>query len=440
MPERMPKILVVGGGLAGSEAAWQAAEKGCQVTLYEMRTAKRTPAHQTGGLAELVCSNSLGSDLPENASGLLKAELRAMGSLILRVADQVRVPAGAALAVDRRLFSEAITAALEDHPKVRVIRREVTELPEGRPVVIATGPLTSEGLARAVVSFTGEETLSFFDAASPIIAADSIDYDQVFAASRYGKGGDDYLNCPLTEEEYEAFRAELVRASVHERHQFERETPFFEGCLPIEELARRGPLTLAFGPLKPVGLADPRTGREPCAVVQLRRENREGTMYNLVGFQTSLKWSEQKRVFRMIPGLEKAEFLRYGIMHRNSFLNAPRLLKPTFQSRQRRDLFFAGQLAGVEGYLESTAAGLAAGLNAARLAAGREPLVFPRETMTGALAYYITSADPCSFQPMNANFGLLPPLDLPRREKRQKKARLAQRARAALAAFLAQEN
>lgn len=430
------EIVVIGGGLAGAEAAWQAAERGLRVALYEMRPEKMTPAHQTGELAELVCSNSLGSDLPDNAAGLLKAELRRLGSLIMRVADATRVPAGGALAVDRRQFSAGVTAAIAGHPRIRLLRQEVTALPTEGPVIVATGPLTSEALAQAIVAFTGEKTLSFYDAASPIVDAESIDLERVYAASRYGKGGADYLNCPLTKEEYEAFWSELVRAKTHERHDFEQETLFFEGCLPVEEIARRGPLTLAFGPLKPVGLVDPRTGREPYAVVQLRRENREGTMYNLVGFQTNLTWPEQKRVFRMIPGLERAEFLRYGVMHRNTFLNSPRLLEPTFQAKKRTDLFFAGQLTGVEGYLESTASGLVAGLNAARLARGLATLVFPRETMIGALAHYITTADPETFQPMNSNFGLLPPLQLPRHLKKEKKARLVKRALDVLDRFL----
>ncbi len=429
----MGTVMVIGGGLAGAEAAWQAAESGAAVTLHEMRPAKSTPAHHTGFLAELVCSNSLGADGRENAPGLLKQELRALGSLIMRAADASRVPAGNALAVDREVFARAVTEALEAHPRITVVRDEVTGLPEAGPVVVATGPLTSDALAAAIAAFTGDEALFFYDAAAPIVAADSIDHTRVYRASRYGKGGEDYLNCPLTAEEYRALREALVGAEQHPPKEFEK-TVFFEGCLPVEELARRGEDTLRYGPLKPIGLPDPRTGRLPHAVVQLRQDNREGTLYNLVGFQTSLRFSEQRRVFGLIPGLEKAEFVRYGVMHRNTYLRSPGLLAPTMATRRRGNLFFGGQITGVEGYLESTATGLVAGRNAARLAAGLPPLVLPPETMVGALCRYVCEADPGHFQPMNANFGLLPPA--PGIQKKMKKQFLILRALEGLSKFL----
>ena len=431
------RLVVVGGGLAGSEAAWQAAERGVEVVLYEMRPRKMTPAHVTDRLAELVCSNSLGSDLPDRAPGLLKAELRRLGSLILACADATRVPAGSALAVDRERFAEEVTRRIEAHPRIRVVREEVMEIPEG-PVVIATGPLTSESLTRAIGDLTGQEYLYFYDAMAPIVTAESIDMSIAFRASRYGRGGADYINCPMTREEYERFVDALVTAERIPLRDFEREDPrFFEGCLPIEVLAARGRDALAYGPLRPVGLIDPRTGKRPYAVVQLRRDNLAGTLYNMVGFQTNLRYGEQERVFRMIPGLERAEFVRYGQMHRNTFLNAPLLLEPTMAFRGRPGLFFAGQITGVEGYVGSVGSGWVAGVNAARFVLGEEPLVLPRTTMLGALCYYVSHADPRTFQPMKANFGLLPPLSPPVRDKRRRYRAYVERALADLEAALA---
>lgn len=430
-------ITVIGAGLAGSEAAWQAARRGVPVTLYEMRPARMTAVHRTDRFAELVCSNSLRGAALENAAGLLKEELRRLGSLVLRAADMHAVPAGAALAVDRDGFSEAVTRALLEHPLVTVRREEVPRIPPEGIVIIATGPLTSQALAEDIRRWTGEEYLSFYDAAAPIVTVESLDLSRLYRLSRYGKGeGSEYLNAPMTREEYEAFWRELVRAEPATPHNPEdKNVCFFEGCLPVEELARRGPDTLRFGPMKPVGLPDPRTGREPYAVVQLRQDNAAATLYNLVGFQTGLRWGEQQRIFRMIPGLERAEFARYGVMHRNTFIRSPRILRPTYQTRRRPDLFFAGQITGVEGYVESTASGLVAGVNAARLALGQEPVVFPPETAIGALARYITEADPDHFQPMNIAFGLLPPVN-GGRGKRERHRLAAERALAALEAFL----
>lgn len=420
-------VTIIGGGLAGSEAAWQAASAGLRVRLYEMRPDKMTPAHHTGELAELVCSNSLRANSLENAVGLLKEEMRRLNSIIMEWADRTRVPAGGALAVARDEFSAGISEALLNHPDVEIIRHEVPRIPEEGVVIIASGPLTSDSLAGAIAEFTGEEHLSFFDAAAPIVTLESVDMGKVFRASRYGKGEDDYLNCPMTEEEYDRFWEELCRAEKHAGQDFEKKC-FFEGCLPVEEMARRGRETLLFGPLKPVGLTDPRTGRYPHAVVQLRQDNREGTLFNLVGFQTNLKWPEQLRVFRMISGLENADFARLGVMHRNTFINSPRVLEPTFQSKIRPTLFFAGQITGVEGYVESAASGLVAGLNATRLCRGHELLIFPPETAHGALAHYITTADPHHFQPMNVAFGLFPPLMDSRARKRDKKRLQSSRA------------
>lgn len=434
-------ITIIGAGLAGSEAAWQAARRGVQVTLYEMRPVRRTEVHQTGLLAELVCSNSFRSAALENAPGLLKEEMRRLDSLIMWCADRHAVPAGGALAVSREDFAAAVTAALEAHPLVQVVRGEVVHIPAEGIVVIATGPLTSAALADEIRAFTGHRYLSFYDAAAPIVAYDSIDLGRVFRASRYGKGGgDEYLNCPMDRSEYEAFLAALLAAEKAMPHHPEDEKVcFFEGCLPVEEMARRGPDTLRYGPLKPVGLRDPRTGRIPYAVVQLRQDNAAGTLYNMVGFQTSLKWGDQQRVFRLIPGLEQAEFARLGVIHRNTFINSPRVLTPTMQARSRPGLLFAGQMTGVEGYIESAAGGLIAGINAARLAGACEPVEFPRETAMGSLAFYITHADPDHFQPMNIAFGLLPPLDGDfggrHTDKRLKKQRLAERALAALEQF-----
>ncbi len=429
-------ITVVGGGLAGSEAAWQAAERGVGVTLYEMRPHKMTPAHVSDRLAELVCSNSLGSDLPDRAAGLLKAELRYLGSLVLACADDTRVPAGGALAVDRELFAAEVTRRIEAHPRIRVVRKEVTAIPQG-PAVIATGPLTSDALAEGIAALTGQEHLYFYDALAPIVAADSIDMAVAFRASRYGRGDADYVNCPMTEEEYDRFVETLVAAERIPLHEFEREDArFFEGCLPVEVLAARGRDALAFGPLRPVGLTDPRTGRRPYAVVQLRQDNLAGTLYNIVGFQTNLRYGEQEQVFRLIPGLEQAEFVRYGHMHRNTFINAPLLLEPTMRLRPAlalsgrcgRGLFFAGQISGVEGYVGSVGSGWVAGVNAARFILEQEPLALPRTTMLGALCHYVSHVDPAAFQPMKANFGLLPPLDPPVRNKRKRHRAYAARA------------
>ena len=430
------RVIIVGGGLAGSEAAWQAARRGLPVELYEMRPVKATPVHATGDLAELVCSNSLKSNLLDTASGLLKEEMRRCDSLIIRVADACRVPAGGALAVDRERFARGVTEAIGTLSNVRVVREEVREIPEEGPVILATGPLASEAIAAAIARFTGREYLYFFDAISPIVDADTIDTSKVFRASRYGKGGDDYINCPMTADEYDRFYQALVGAAEAPTHDFEKEIFYFEGCLPIEEMARRGRETLAFGPMKPVGLVDPRTGRQPHAVVQLRQDNLAADFYSMVGFQNHLKFAEQVRVFRMIPGLERAEFPRLGQVHRNSYINAPAILLPTFQARRRRDLFFAGQISGVEGYLESAASGLVAGINAARIADGQPPLIFPATTALGSLSRYISSADAAHYQPTNIAFGLLPPLERDIRDKKLKKAALVRRALDELEAFI----
>lgn len=419
------KVTVIGGGLAGSEAAWYLANSGVKVELWEMRPEKLTPAHQTGMLAELVCSNSLKTEALDNASGLLKAEMTLLNSLILRCAGMSRVPAGGALAVDREIFSQHVTSELERHPNITVIREEVRQLPEGR-VIVATGPLSSPSISEAISEAAGEEYLYFYDAAAPIVAGDSIDKSKAFAASRYGKGTGDYLNCPMNKEEYEAFYKALINAERHPLHEFEKEISF-EGCMPVEVMASRGEQTLLFGPMKPVGLIDPRTGSQPFAVVQLRQENNLGTLFNLVGFQTNLKWPEQKRVFSMIPALENAEFVRYGVMHRNTFINSPKLLDPSLQMLKRRGTFFAGQLTGVEGYIESAATGLVAGINMARALHGKEPLVFPRNTAIGSLCNYITTSN-ADFQPMNVNFGLLPPLSRRVRGKKIRNQQLSERA------------
>ncbi|NLY88935.1 MAG: methylenetetrahydrofolate--tRNA-(uracil(54)-C(5))-methyltransferase (FADH(2)-oxidizing) TrmFO [Firmicutes bacterium] len=429
-------VWVIGGGLAGSEAAWQLAEAGVPVRLLEMRPHTGTPAHHTAYLAELVCSNSLKADYLESAAGLLKEELRRLGSLIMRTADRTRIPAGGALAVDREEFASGVTAAITGHPRIEVVRREAVSIPPGQPAVVATGPLTSPAFSQWLRGILGRDYLYFYDAAAPVLTAESLDLSKIFAASRYGKGEADYLNCPLTEEEYEVFWENLRMAEISQAHLPEERRHFFEGCLPVEVLAARGKDTLRFGTMKPVGLVDPRTGRRPYAVVQLRPENREKTLYNMVGFQTNLRRPEQKRVFRLIPGLEEAEFARYGMMHRNTFINSPELLLPTLQLRGNEALFFAGQLTGVEGYVESTAAGLVAGINLARYWYGREPVVFPAETAVGALLTHITTADPAHFQPMNFNFGLLPPLAGEKRGKKERKKALAERALAALAVFL----
>ncbi len=421
-------VVVVGGGLAGSEAAWQAASHGARVTLYEMRPKEPTQAHKTGFLAELVCSNSLGSTDGTSAPGILKEEMRRLNSLIVRVADEVRVPAGSALAVDRDQFAQKITQTLESHPNIRILREEITEIPADCVCIIATGPLTSDKLAAAIRQLTQSKYLYFFDAISPIIDADSINMDVVFRASRYDKGGDDYLNCPMDEATFNAFYDAMMAAEKVQPKEFEKDTPYFESCLPIEVMAERGRQTMLFGPLKPVGLDDPRTGARPHAVVQLRAENRHGTCFNMVGFQTKLTYGEQKRVFRMIPGLEQAEFLRYGSVHRNTFVNSPELLRDTLQLKVRGTAFFAGQLVGVEGYTESAAMGGLAGLNAARGMANLPLVTPPPTTAHGALLNYITTTAPKHFQPINTNFGLFPPLPARVRDKEQKRARIVQRA------------
>lgn len=430
-------VNVIGAGLAGSEAAWQIANRGVKVRLYEMRPVKQTPAHHTENFAELVCTNSLRANQLTNGVGLLKEEMRQLNSVVMQAADKHNVPAGGALAVDRDSFSKAITAAVKNHPNVEVITEEVTSIPSGLTVV-ATGPLTSDLLAKEIIKFTGDDGLYFYDAAAPIVAKDSLDMDKVYLKSRYDKGEAAYLNCPMTEEEFTAFHKELVNAEMAELHDFEDEK-FFEGCMPIEEMASRGAKTMLFGPLKPVGLEDPKTGKEPFAVVQLRQDNAVGDLYNIVGFQTHLKWGEQKRVFSMIPGLENARFVRYGVMHRNTYLRSPEMMTATYQTKARSDLFFAGQMTGVEGYVESAASGLYAGINAARLALGQEPVVFPTETMMGAMAHYITHASKKNFQPINANFGIVPRLKQKIRDKRERNLQLSQRALTILDAFKAEK-
>ncbi len=438
-------ISVIGGGLAGSEAAWQAANCGVDVILYEMRPAKGTGAHTGSDLAELVCSNSLGSNLIENASGLLKEELRQLGSLLIQCADRAAVPAGSSLAVDRVAFSRIVTEKITSHPRITLIREEIQEIMDG-VVIIASGPLTSAPLVKSLAKLTSSDHLFFYDAIAPIVSADSINMEIAFRGSRYGKGeleAGDYLNCPLDKDQYFAFVNELLHAERIEIREFEREIlygvragahRYFEGCLPVEILAERDIMALAYGPMRPVGLIDPHTGRRPFAVVQLRQDNLAGTLYNMVGFQTNLKYQEQKRIFRMIPGLEKAEFVRYGQMHRNTFINSPKLLEPTLQLKNREEVFFAGQITGVEGYAGNIATGLLAGLNAARLSQGKELLVMPRTTMIGSLCHYVTHASESDFQPMKANFGILPLLEEDQEgydkgsDKRERKRRYVQRA------------
>ena len=460
-------IHIFGGGLAGCEAAWQAARLGQDVTLHEMRGVRATLVHKTDQLAELVCSNSFRGDKLDNAVGLIKEEMRRLDSVVMAAAEVARVPAGAALAVDREVFSREVTARLATEPRITVCREEITRVPpasaSGDAVIIATGPLTSDALSQAIQSFVGEEHLSFYDAISPIVLAESIDMDKVFRQSRWGRslrrdtagagaartdaappaagpacgvddGEGDYLNCPFSKAEYEAFYDALVTAESATIHDFDTAT-FFEGCLPIEVMAHRGKDTLRFGPMKPVGLEDPRAGRRPYAVVQLRQDTLAGDHFSLVGFQTQLKWSEQARVLRLIPGLERAEFVRFGMVHRNTFINGPKVLRPTWQTKVRDDLFFAGQISGVEGYVESAASGLIAGRNAARVAQGLAPLAPPRTTAIGALAYYASHADPAHYQPSNITFGIMPPLAAPPRDKARRKQALADRALADLAAW-----
>jgi len=415
-------ITVIGGGLAGSEAAWQIARRGEKVRLYEMRPARPTGAHRTDRLAEIVCSNSLKSDQPYNASWLLKEELRRLGSILIEVAYSVRVPAGSALAVDRERFASRVTEVISGEPNIELIREEVTEIPKKGIGIIASGPLTSASLSESIRQFCGSDHLYFYDAISPIVDADTIDHSRIYRASRYGKAADDYLNCPMNEQQYEAFYNAVMSAEGVAIHDFE-EAYYFESCLPIEELARRGRDTLRFGPMRPVGLVDPRTDRVPYAVVQLRQEDLMQSSYNIVGFQNHLKFPDQKRIFRMIPGLENAEFLRFGQIHRNTYINAPQILLPTMAARRDPRVFFAGQLAGTEGYIENVASGLVAGINAVRGLRREEPMILPAETATGALCRYVSTPQK-HFAPMNINFGLLPPMDFPRRTAKMEKHRL----------------
>lgn len=441
---------IIGGGLAGAEAAWQLAERGLRVRLYEMRPVRPTEAHVTDRLAELVCSNSMGSTLPDRALGILKNELLRMGSLIIRTAYAHALPAGSALAVGREEFAEAVTAAIGGHPNIELVRSEVTAIPDG-PTIIATGPLTSPALTAQIQALTGQQHLYFYDAMAPIVHAESIDMTIAFRQSRYDRDSTataasatneeagDYINCPMSKEEYEIFVDAVLAAPKTQLREFEKELErYFEGCMPIEVLASRGMKALAFGPMRPVGLTDPRTGRRPYAVVQLRQDNVAGTLYNLVGFQTNIKWGAQEEVLRLIPGLQQAEFVRLGQMHRNTFISSPTVLRPTLQHRERENLFFAGQITGTEGYVGSTMGGLIAGVNMARLLCGQPPLTLPPTTMTGALLHYITHAEPKHFQPMKANMGLLPELPLPVRDKAKKNAALAQRAHEELERRLAE--
>ena len=433
------KATVIGAGLAGCEAAWQLAQAGVQVTLAEMKPVQFSPAHHSAGFAELVCSNSLKAERLASAAGLLKTEMKALGSLCVSCAYESRVPAGGALAVDREQFSRLVTEKICAHERIKVEHREVTAIPAEGVTVVAAGPRASDALARDIFALCGEG-LSFYDAAAPIVSADSIDLDHAFTQSRYDRGGeDDYINCPMDKAAYEAFYEALLHAERAELHSFDKKRGVYEGCMPIEVMAARGADTMRFGPLKPVGLRDPRTGHRPWAVLQLRKENAQGTMYNLVGFQTNLKFGEQKRVFSMIPALKNAEFLRYGVMHRNTFLDSPRLLNADYSMRGRPDLFFAGQITGVEGYMESAGSGILAGINASRRLRGQAPLLLPRETMLGALAAYISDPSVENFQPMGANFGVLPPLEHPIREKKARYEALSNRALEALSARLREE-
>ena len=428
-------VTVIGAGLAGSEAAFQIAEQGIHVDLYEMRPKKMTPAHHTSGFAELVCTNSLRGNQVTNAAGLIQEERRHLNSLIIKAADATALPAGGALAVDRENFSAYVTKTLGDHPNITIHLDELTELPEGITVV-ATGPLTSEPLSQSIQNFIEMEGLYFYDAAAPVLEKDSINMEKVYLKSRYDNGEAAYLNCPMTKTEFESFYRELIAAEVAPLKEFEEEK-YFDGCMPFEVMASKGEKTLLFGPMKPVGLEDPKTGKIPYAVVQLRQDNAAGSLYNIVGFQTHLKWGEQKRILQMIPGLENAEIVRYGVMHRNTFLNSPKILRSTYQSQKRDDLFFAGQMTGVEGYVESAASGLLAGLNAARMANGQECVVFPKETMIGAMSHYITNTDSKHFQPMNANFGIIEPLGGKKiRDKQLKNQMIADKALAALDEFV----
>ena len=426
----MKKITVIGAGLAGCEAAYAIASRGVKVDLIEMKPLKKSPAHKTDNFAELVCSNSLKASRVDSAAGLLKQEMRQLGSVCLEAADKSQVPAGGALAVDRDLFSDFITKRIKDNENINVINDIVEKLPENDICVVATGPLTDGSLAQEIERITGYGNLSFYDAAAPIVTADSIDFSSAFIASRYDRdqtGEGDYINCPMNKEEYEAFHEALINAEGAPLHEFDKQLKVYEGCMPIEVLAKRGADSIRFGPLKPVGLRDPRTGHRPWAVVQLRKENSAGTLYNLVGFQTNLKFPEQKRVFSMIPALKNAEFIRYGVMHRNSFINSPKVLNRDLSLKQNENIFFAGQLSGVEGYMESAASGIVAGINAVNKILEKPPLILPNFTMIGALLNYITDETVVNFQPMGANFGVLPPLDTHIRDKRERYAALADR-------------
>lgn len=429
-----PVVNVIGAGLAGSEAAFQIAEQGVKVHLFEMRPVKQTPAHHTDKFAELVCSNSLRANALTNAVGVLKEEMRTLNSVIISAADHCSVPAGGALAVDRHEFAGQVTERVKNHPNVTVFNEEITDIPEGI-TVIATGPLTSESLSQKLKELTGEDYLYFYDAAAPIIEKDSIDMSKAYLKSRYDKGEAAYLNCPMTEEEFDRFYEALIAAETVPLKEFEKEI-FFEGCMPVEVLAKRGKKTLLFGPMKPVGLEDPKTGKRPYAVVQLRQDDAAGTLYNIVGFQTHLKWGPQKEVLQLIPGLEQAEIVRYGVMHRNTFINSPKVLNPTYQFKERDNLFFAGQMTGVEGYVESAASGLIAGRNAARLALGKKPVTVPAETAIGSMAHYITATNEKNFQPMNANFGLFPDLPVKIRNKKERYEAHAQRALETIQTFV----
>lgn len=432
-------VNVIGGGLAGSEAAWQLAERGFNVNLYEMRPKRTTGAHVSDRLGELVCSNSLGSKLVDRATGLLQAEVKMLRSLLLTCADRAAVPAGGALAVDRELFAQYVTEAISAHPLINVVREEVTSIP-AEPTIIATGPLTSDALAQAIAALTGQKYLYFYDAIAPIVTAESINMDVAYRGNRYGRGEDaegDYINCPMNDEEYQRFIDALLSAEKADLRDFEREDPhFFEGCLPIEQLAARGKDTLAFGPMRPIGLRDPRTGKRPHAVVQLRRDNLAGSLYNIVGFQTNIRWGQQEEILRLIPGLENAEFVRMGQMHRNTFINSPTLLNATMQFRTRPDLFFGGQITGVEGYVGNVATGLVAALNLARQLQGQPEIVLPETTMLGALCHYVTHAEPENFQPMKANFGILPDLNERIKSKRDRYQAYADRALRDLKSFI----
>ena len=433
------KVSVIGAGLAGCEAAWTLASSGIEVELYEMKPVKYSPAHTYSGFAELVCSNSLKAERTASAAGLLKAEMRRLGSLLLDCADKSRVPAGGALAVDRENFSDLVTAAIKSHANIKIISGEVEKLPQGN-IIIATGPLTSGALASEIEKLLGGGYLSFYDAAAPIVTADSIDFEKVFRAARYGRGDDDYINCPFNKEEYDTFHSELISAESVQLKSFETDAfKVYDGCMPVEVMAKRGEQTLRFGPLKPVGLRDPRTGNRPWAVVQLRAENDKGTLFNLVGFQTNLKFAEQKRVFSMIPGLEKAEFTRFGVMHRNTFIDSPRLLDADFSLKANPDIYFAGQITGVEGYMESAASGIIAAKNMLRKLQGRQRLMLPADTMTGALSTYILDSSVTDFQPMGANMGILPPLPERIKSKQERYAAVADRAIASLEAALEEQ-